>query len=325
MAQMGGQTAFQQALAREGWTLSSYRDFLRVQARQQRLYGMYMQQRSRELASIVVDEEEIREFFEEQREAIGNRPPGVKFAQIIITPIPSDSVVEAARAEAERIRQLVLGGEDFGELAAQYSVDPGSKDNGGDLGWFRRGTMVPTFDEAVFNLAVNEVSEPVESPFGFHIIRLDRRRSGEVRASHILIPVDVSGEETENQALETAQQVKSRLEAGDDFETLREAFGNTEEPDTLSVALNQLSELPPGFAEPLLQADAGQVLDPIRYETAGLVNFSVIMVLERIEGGEATLEDEALRAQIIDAIQQQKLVERILEELRASTYVQIRM
>ncbi len=324
MQQFGGQTAFQEALAEEGWTLTSYRDFLRVQARQQRLYGLFMQGQTRDLASIVVEEEEIREFFEEQKDVLGQRPPSVTFAQVIIEPTPSDSAVDAARAEAQRIRELALEGEDFGELARRFSQDPGSKDNGGELGWFRRGEMVPAFEDAAFRLAVNEISEPVKTPFGFHVIRLDRRRSGEIRASHILIPVQASSEDQER-ARDDALSVKARLEAGEPLQPLREAFGDLEAPDTLSVPFDQLQQLPPGFAEPLLQAEGGDVLGPIEYQVQERSNFGVLKVIRVREGGEYTLEDRELRSRIVQNLQQQKLVARILEELRSEFYVQIRM
>ena len=83
-----------------------------------------------------------------------------------------------ARAKAEEVLKRVKAGEDFVGLAKQYSTDPGSKENGGDLGWFGRGRMVPEFEKAAFALATWTNQRHRGSPFGFHIIKVDERRTG---------------------------------------------------------------------------------------------------------------------------------------------------
>lgn len=74
---------------------------------------------------------------------------------------------------ANDILQKIKNGEDFAKLAKEYSTDPGSKDKGGDLGYFPRGVMVPEFEKAAFDLKVGEISEPVKSKFGYHIIKVE--------------------------------------------------------------------------------------------------------------------------------------------------------
>jgi len=318
----GGQPAFQRTLQEQGWTLASYREFLRGQVRQQQLYQQYMAKRSRDLAGVMVEEAEVEAFFEEQRDRLGQRPPSVSFTQIILLSSPSDSAKETARAEAERIRQMALDGEDFEELARRFSQEPGSQESGGDLGWFRRGDMVGAFEEAAFDLAVNEISETVESSFGFHIIKVERRRSGEVRARHILIQAEVSDGD-KIQAREMAEAVISRLEAGEDFAALREEFGDPQTPDSLEYPFDRLRELPPGFAEPLLQSEADQIIGPIEFEAQGVTRYGIIQVQEVRAGGEFSLDE--LRPQIRERLQQDKLVDQILEELRSQTYIQIRI
>jgi parvulin-like peptidyl-prolyl isomerase len=98
---------------------------------------------------------------------------------------------KAARQKAEDLLKRARGGEDFAALAKENSEDPGSKEKGGDLGWFSRGQMVKQFEDAAFGLKDNEISDIVESPFGYHIIKVTGHRTDngqeQVQASHILI------------------------------------------------------------------------------------------------------------------------------------------
>ena len=131
-----------------------------------------------------------------------------------------------ARSQAEDILKRVRAGEDFAKLAEQYSSDPGSKTKGGDLGWFGRGQMVKPFEDAAFSLQPGQISDVVESDFGYHIIKVEERgmKPGpdgkpveQVHARHILIS---SGSKSSNpfaplqtpkdQAREAVEQEKQK-------------------------------------------------------------------------------------------------------------------
>ena len=81
-----------------------------------------------------------------------------------------------SKDRAREVYEKLAHGSDFAQLARQYSKDPGSKDQGGELGFFARGQMVPQFEDVAFRLKKGEISEPVESQFGWHIVRIDDRR-----------------------------------------------------------------------------------------------------------------------------------------------------
>lgn len=118
-------------------------------------------------------EEELRQIYEEEQPDLEVR------ARHILLRLPADATPEqrdSVAALAEELQQRAAGGEDFAELATEYSEDPGTAENGGDLGYFGRGNMVEPFEEAAFSLEPGEVSDVVETPFGFHVIKvLDRR------------------------------------------------------------------------------------------------------------------------------------------------------
>src|SRR5438105_13974481 len=88
----------------------------------------------------------------------------------------------AALAQAQKVLAEAKAGKDFGELAQQYSQDPGSAHNGGDLGWAERSAFVAPFADALFGMKVGEIKGPVKTQFGYHIIRLDEIQAGKPKS-----------------------------------------------------------------------------------------------------------------------------------------------
>ncbi len=131
----------------------------------------------RKLAMTEIDptEEEARQHFEDNR-LLFEQPEEVEARHILV----------ADRETADEVVALLNAGGDFAELAAEYSIDFNNKDNAGYLGFFSRGEMVQEFDEVVFALEVGEISAPVQTDFGFHIIELlDYREEEEVEFNAI--------------------------------------------------------------------------------------------------------------------------------------------
>ena len=107
--------------------------------------------------------------------------------QIVRVAKVSNQQKEEAKTRLEEIRTRLLNGENFNELAKKYSEDPSAQANGGEMGYFGRGAMVPEFEAMAFKLRKGEISHPFESQFGFHIMQLIDRRGNEYNSRHILI------------------------------------------------------------------------------------------------------------------------------------------
>lgn len=147
----GSEEAFNQMLTKYNWTLESLRKQMVPQVQLTKLLT----------PKVSVTDQEIKDYYEQNKESMAT-PEQVRASHILVK----------TKAEAEAIVKDLKGGADFAALAKEKSTDPGSKDNGGDLNYFSKGQMVPSFEEAAFKLKVGEISEPVQSDFGYHIIKV---------------------------------------------------------------------------------------------------------------------------------------------------------
>jgi parvulin-like peptidyl-prolyl isomerase len=164
-----------------------------------------------------------------------------------------------ARSTAEDIVRRARAGENFEALAKEYSSDPSNKDKGGDLGWFGRGRMVKAFEDAAFALQPGQVSDVVQTQFGYHIIKLEERRNGtsqtgqpeeQLHARHILIP---SGEAEDNPMAPPQQTARDKAKAAVEQEKEEKiineivARSHITVADNFTVAAPQMPGLPPGM------------------------------------------------------------------------------
>jgi peptidyl-prolyl cis-trans isomerase SurA len=321
----GGQPAMIEALAEDGFTPASYREFLKAQLRMQRLQSQLIQRRSQSSRNITVSEEEVQEFFDQQQGQLPERPATVSFEQAIFQPIPSEEAKDSALALVQRILEMYrTGEEEFEDLARRFSDDPGSQRTGGDLGWFRRGGFVQEFEEAAYELLPGQISQPVETVYGYHLILVERIRGPERKARHILVAFDI-GPEDLAASQQLAAATRTQVEGGLTLEAATEGIGPALALyDSATVATDQLANFPPAIGNALRVAVPGAVIGPVnaggRPEAPSL---AVVRVTAVREAGEATLED--LRDQIEARILQEKVLDEILSELRERIYVSVKI
>lgn len=148
-------------------------------------------------SEVSVSDAELRSYYEEHREDF-RQPTTAEVALVEMARVPGAADSAAALERSREIRERIVQGADFAELAREYSADPGSAASGGDLGWFGRGDMSPAFEEAAFALEPGDFSEPVLTSVGYHIIKVQEKEDDRVHASHILIPISLQGQSEEN-------------------------------------------------------------------------------------------------------------------------------
>lgn len=147
----GGEEAFEAALEQNQVTMDRIREDIEIYLLAEKMIG----------ASIDVSEEEMKTYFEENKASFDQKEQ-VKASHILVED----------EATAKKIKEQLDKGEDFAELAKEYSTDSSNAANGGDLGYFGKGEMAEEFEQAAFALEAGAVSEPVKTEFGYHIIKL---------------------------------------------------------------------------------------------------------------------------------------------------------
>lgn len=178
-----------------GKTLEQIKLELRDQIREQML-GNAMQRKITK--GLSVTPAEVKRFYSKiPADSLPFYSADVVVAQIVKKAQVSDAQKFETKRKLSELRQRILDGEDFNELARKYSEDPSAQYNGGEMGYVGRGAMVPQFEAMAFRIKEGEISQPFESPFGFHIMQLIDRRGNEYNSRHILISAVPSKEDLE--------------------------------------------------------------------------------------------------------------------------------
>lgn len=294
---------------RKALVISRYRDHLREEDK---------------LKSKAPTEKEMRAFYDGLKRD-GRLPPmpaSITIRQIVVTPKASDAERARSKAQADSIVAELRKGADFAVAARRFSTDPVSREQGGDLGWFRRGVMVREFDQAAFALKPGVVSDPVESAFGWHIIQVQRVQPTEVQARHILLMPAVDSASA-TAAQKRAADIYAAIAAGASFDSLqRVAHDPGEEKEIANYPIDSLLT---SYATALAGVDTGKVTRPFALDVPGQpmrTKWAVARVMSRTVAGDMSYD--IVKERIRRILGAQLGEDAFLSELRAKTYVDIR-
>jgi len=317
---------FRAELAKAGLgSPEEYRRFLTDQIRRNELQRRVIDKMKQEgkIPPVNVSESEVEEAFNRTRGTLPRRPATVSFRQIVIAPKPTEAAKNVARVKAESLLAEIKGGGDFERIAKRESMDSVSATQGGDLGWNGRGTMVPEFERWMFALRPGELSPVIETVHGFHIIRVDRAKPGEVKARHILIRPKIDSADLARAKIE-ADTVAKQWRAGAPFDTLARLhhdYASGEETSILTPIPRD--SMPASYQQAFKDKKPGDV---VVFEIPGIggrPKYVVARIATAEEGGEYKLSD--LRERVRQQLVEEGSIRRFLDALRKETYVSVRL
>lgn len=301
------------------------REIKLIQAMQAKLSG-----------DIAVTPSEVRVFFNKMdQDSLPFINSEIEVAQIVAKPVVSEAAKNETISKLNDFKNRVRKGEDFAAFAVLYSEDPGSAKSGGDLGLQRRGTFVPEFEAAAFSLAKGEVSEIIESPFGYHLLQLMDRRGEMVQVRHILLkprtdPADLINARNKldsiYQKILTVDTMTFALAAelfSDDEET-RYNGGVLINPLTGTTRF-EVSQLSPQVFFVADKLDIGEVSQPALAQLPdGNQVYRILKVLKRTEPHRANLKDDYQLIQAA-ALDEKKgaILQKWTDEKIQKTYIKI--
>ena len=178
-----------------GQSLNDFRREYWYDMRDRLITEQYQQQL---IMSVNINRENVVNFFTSYKDSLPRFPVTMKIRHLLIRIKPSEKSRSDAEKKINTVRERILAGESFSALAEIYSADPGSKNNGGSLGYIRRNQMVKDFETIAFTQEINMLSEPVETSFGFHILETTEKSGEKIKVRHILISPAITEEDETN-------------------------------------------------------------------------------------------------------------------------------
>ena len=320
---MGGEEAFRRQLEAENLTIDSLKKLYREQIQNRMLVERVIAGQI-DRSEILITDEELMATYEEKKSLLPARPAVVHLATIFMGLDSSVGAREAARNNIDDLHRRVLAGEDFGELAKEYSEDP-SAETGGKLGKLKLSDLSNrAFADAASELGVGDVSDPVLTPYGFHLIKVTGKDdlSGEVELSHILVRITAEERDIDD-VFEAANDVHAQLVAGAPFDSMAVKYSTDTNTASQGGDLGWLKadDLPEFFRDVLLGMVPGE-FSPVLREPSG---FRIVKLLEREDA--RPYEFDEVRDELTKLIEQEKMASMYdvyLETLRSEFYVEVR-
>ena len=306
-----------------GMSVSRIRKNYREEVRKQLLVERLQQQK---FMGVKCTNREVEDFYNQYRDSIRAIPASVELAHIVKHIKPSADAKEEVKRLALKIRDSIAKGIDFAELAKRHSGDPGSASTGGDLGWVDKGKFVAEYERAAYELQSDETSQPIESPFGFHIIQTIEKRKDASHTRHILLKLGGSADD-KSRVEKILNELKEKVEKSESFEDFAKQYSDEKETQGFggSMGVIELNRLPADLKSIVETLPVGGVSQPLPYMADPTKpSLHIILKKKNIAEHTPTLSSDYKKIEQMALQQKQaKLMESFLKELRIAIPVQV--
>lgn len=316
---------FQKELARQHLTLDRVKDIYREKIREDLTVQRLIDREIR--PKVTLTAKDVEEFYKTYRDSLPFEPERVHLAHVLIAATPGEAstkrAVEKIRLIERRLKMAKAAG--FAKVAERYSEDPESAPRGGDLGWIRRGTSMPDFEQLAFALKVGETTPGMQSPFGFEIFRCAGKEGDSVHILRILVRVQPDPSDSAK-AAKRVEVLRDRIRAGEDFGELAKAWSDDDSTKAKGGDLGFLDvqDVSPELKQAIAALKPGEVSEPLRQDlTPSVYAFSLVKLVERIPAKRLTLDKD--RDKIGEMAKNKKLQDRLdafLKDLRQKVYIE---
>lgn len=316
-----------------GKTVAQVRNEMREELRNQ-ITAETMQEKV--IANTSITPSEVKAYFERiPRDSLPYFSSEVEIGEIVVYPEVSPEERQNALDRLQGLRDRILTGESFADLASRFSDDPGSARVGGDLGLQKRGTFVPEFEAAAYNLSEGELSDIVESPFGFHLIELIKRRGNLIHTRHILIKPKINEEDLEKARIKLDSIRTVFLSDSMSFEEAVKKFSHKDEQsyNNGGRVVNPLTgntffetgDLDADVFFAIDTLEVGDLTRPIQFKKpTGEIGYRIVQLQSQTDPHQANLQQDYTKIKRA-AIEERKVdyLNTWLDEKVASTFVEI--
>ncbi len=316
---------FQKELLRQRLTLDRVKDIYREKIREDLTVQRLIDREIR--PKVVVTAKDAEEFYKTYRDSLPFEPERAHLAHILIAVTPGEAAAKRAVEKIRKIERKLKGRASFAKLAERYSEDPESAPKGGDLGWIKRASSMPEFEQLAFSLKPGETTPGMQSPFGFEIFRCAARTQDSVHILRILVRV-LPGQEDSAKAAKRVEVLRERIKGNEDFGELAKAWSDDDSTKARGGDLGFLDvqDLSPELKQAIALLKPGEVSEPLRQDLTPIIYaYSLVKLVERIPAKRLTLDGD--RDKITEMAKNKKMQDKLdvfLKDLRQKVYIEIK-